>query len=190
MFESEKQWIAGRYGSKRGFIRTQWHRLLYFLGRYRKYRQINWYKVDRLVFVCKGNICRSAFAEVVAITRGLNSTSCGVDTVDGAPANERAMEAAMRKGRDLSMHQTRPITSLSIKEGDLFVVMEPWQASYIEEKIGANEKCTLLGLWCSPETPYIHDPYGKIPAHFDYCFDQIEQSISEITREIKAARDH
>ena len=163
--------------------------MLFLLGGYRKYQKIDWREVDRLVFVCKGNICRSAFAEAVAKSRGLNSISCGVETRDGLPANKGALEAAIRKGESLESHRTQKITSLSIGDGDLFVAMEPWQIRYLKESLSGKLNCTLLGLWTKPALPYIHDPYGNVPDYFDHCFSYIENSVSGITNEIRQSKE-
>ncbi len=83
-----KNWLSRNYGSRRGALKAYWYRILYFFGHYRAYCQIDWDSIDRLVFVCKGNICRSAYAEVVAKSIGIDSISCGIDTVTGLPAND------------------------------------------------------------------------------------------------------
>ena len=178
-------WIRGRYGSRHGLIQIQWHRILYYLGRYNAYRQIKWNNVERLIFVCKGNICRSPFAELVARSQGMNSISCGIATRDGLSADENAIEAATRSGINLGMHVTRTVESLAIQEGDLFVVMEPWHGSVLRRRYGSSIECTLLGLWSSPVSPYIHDPYGGASAYFDRCFEQIERSVHGINNEIQ-----
>jgi len=75
-----------------------------------------------------------------------------------------------------------------VREGDLYIAMEPWHAKSIEEKLGSKVHSTLLGLWGTPRSPYIHDPYGTMPSYFDHCFDQIEKSVSKITHEIYKAK--
>ena len=139
--------------------------------------------------MCKGNICRSAFAEAVAKSKGLTSISCGVETRDGLPANKEALEAALRKGENLESHKTKKITSVSIRDRDLFIAMEPWHASFLDETLGNKIRCTLLGVWGNPVSPYIHDPYGGTSDYFDRCFDYIEKSVSEITYEIRKAKE-
>jgi protein-tyrosine phosphatase len=183
-------WLATHYGSRRGFVLTWWHRLRYLLGGYRGYRQVDWKTVRRLVFVCKGNICRSAYAEACAHGQGVESISCGIQTVDGATANGEAVRAAGDNGMDLKEHRTRQLQSLELKKGDLLVAMEPWQAVYLESEYGGMYGCTLLGLWGSPAMPLIHDPYGATPAYFRYCFDYIESSVNEILEEIKKSERH
>ena len=128
----DDHWLARCYGSRRGFIRTYWHRLLYFLGRYRSYRKVDWQSIERLVFVCKGNICRSAYAEAVARSLGVDAISCGLDTVEDAPANKDAILTAKSLGFDLQEHKTTPIMYLVLRKTDLLVAMEPWQGEFLE----------------------------------------------------------
>ena len=180
-------WLAMNYGSRRGAIRTYKYRVLCLFGKYRKYRQINWASIDRLVFVCKGNICRSAYAEAVAHSIGIDSISCGIDTVIGAPANERAIKISAIRGFDLSKHKTTPVQSLTFKKTDLLIAMEPWQADYLLNHLPADTACTLLGLWGRPVTPHIHDPYGASPLYFDKCFKYIEKSVYEIASKVSKA---
>ncbi len=177
--------VYDRYGSRKGLLNTQIHRLKYYLGKYRHVSQVQWKDVNRLVFVCKGNICRSAYAEVVAKKLGLDSASCGVDTSSGMPANPDAVRVAELRGHDLSLHATTPIQLFDRQPGDLFVAMEPWHTERIESLCGGNTPCTLLGMWGRPERPYIHDPYGASDEYFNYCFDYIEKAVYEVTEKIK-----
>ena len=179
-----KHWINAHYGSRRGLAKFYWFKLLYLTGGFRTYRQVDWQSVHRLVFVCKGNICRSAFAEVVASSQAVESVSCGIETVDDAPADENAIQAAERRGFDLRDHRTTPIQNLSVGKNDLLVAMEPWQVKYIEQEYGRSNMCTLLGLWGSNANPYIHDPFLSAEAYFNTCFSSIEDSVDEITRKI------
>lgn len=183
-------WFAGRYGSRRGFARTCWYRIRYLMGGYRNSRQINWESVERLVFVCKGNICRSAYAEAVAQSLGVDSISCGVETRTGLPANEDAIRTAAAKGFDLSKHKTTPIQSMTLLDSDLFIVMEPWQLGYISREVGEQYRCSLLGLWGWPVNPYIHDPYGASSVYFNHCFNYIEKSVHEVARKISRSSQH
>jgi len=150
----KKSSFYDRYGSRRGFMRLYWFRSLYSLGFYRKYRNVKWENVERLVFVCKGNICRSAYAEAVANSYNLESVSCGIHTTLGKPANILAQEAALRAGRDIRKHKTTPLSSVSLRKGDLLVAMEPWQLQYLENKFGMSISSILLGLWSPAGLPF------------------------------------
>ncbi len=176
--------LKDEYGSKRGVLRRYQYNLLSLLGKYHAYRQVDWQSIDRLVFVCKGNICRSAYAEIFTKSLGIDAISCGIDTRLGCPANNTAIEVATTRGFDLSQHKTTPISELKFKETDLILAMEPWQAEYLSNNFNGSHNCSLLGLWGKPTRPYIHDPYGSSAAYFNNCFNYIENSIHEVARKI------
>jgi len=180
-----KQWLTDRYSTRRGFVVTLWHKFLYMTGRYRAYRQVDWDSVERLVFVCKGNICRSAYAEVIARSLGVEAVSCGLDTGNGLPANADAIEAAKARGVDLSRHKTTPIQLFEQKKGDLFIAMEPWQAEKLENEFGIKHNVSLLGVWADMKRPHIQDPYGASSVYFNNCFVYIEKSVSEVIKKIR-----
>ena len=181
--KNNKGWVARRYGSRRGIIETYRHNLLCYLGVYRRYRDVDWASVERLVFICKGNICRSAFAEAVARSLGKEVVSCGLDTVEDAPANEMAILTAKKFSVDLSHHKTTPITKLKLKtKTDLLIAMEPGQLEKLHSLYDDRYQCTLLGLWLKPALPYLHDPYGSSPAYFQKCFVSIESAVKMIIR--------
>jgi len=177
-------WLVDRYGSRRGYVRTFWHRIRFMAGNYRNYKQIDWRSVERLVFVCKGNICRSAYAEAVAKSLGIDSVSCGIDTRHGCSANEEAIHVAEANGFNLREHRTTQIQLLDIRDSDLLVAMEPGQAEYICREYGEKYSCSLLGLWGQPVTPHIEDPYGASRVYFNHCFNYIEKSVHEVASKI------
>lgn len=179
------RWLARHYGSRRGFIRTYWHRLRYYLGLYRQYRDVDWQSIERLVFVCKGNICRSAYAEAVAKSLGVDAISCGLDTIEGTSANRGAMLMAKRLGFDLENHKTMPVMYLIIKKTDLIVTMEPWQCEFLDQHLIRGHYSTLLGLWGPTIQPHIQDPYGSSTDYFEKCFTYIEKSVNELAKKIK-----
>lgn len=86
------------YGGKRPFlfhlitsVQTQlppWNRL----------RRPEWHRVERFVFVCNGNICRSPYAAAKAASLGLRSASAGLATKNGCPASEAARKHALWRG--------------------------------------------------------------------------------------------
>ena len=182
------RWLGERYGSRRGFVLTYWHRLLYLLGRYRKYRRIDWSAVDRVVFVCKRDVCRSAFAEAVARSLGVESISCGISTIVAAPVDVDAVRTTRELGYDLEGHETMPIMYLILKKTDLLVVMEPWQANFLARHLYRDHHYTMLGLWLRLVSPYVPDPYGLSPSYFRTCFTYIEKSVNEIATELKKSR--
>ena len=181
------RWLEENYGSRRGCVRTYWCRIRFFMGGYRSYRKVDWVSVERLVFVCKGNICRSAYAEAVARSLGIDAISCGVNTRLNFPANDDAIQAAQVKGIDLSEHRTIPIQSLALRETDLLLVMEPWHLECIAQEYGNKYRSTLLGLWGCPVSPHIQDPYGASSVYFNHCFNYIEKTVHEVAKKVSKA---
>lgn len=179
------RWILSHYGSRRGLVLTLWHRFLYKFGTYREYAQVDWKSIERLVFVCKGNICRSAYAEAVARSLGVNAISCGLDTIEDASANTCAIKAAKQLGIDLKGHVTSPIMYQILKKTDLLIAMEPWQVEFLQKNLSRKHSCTLLGLWSKPVQPHIQDPYGASSEYFERCFTCIERSVYVLSKKIK-----
>ena len=177
-------WFNARYGSRKGFVESQRHQLLYYLGRYRQY-EVPWEEVRRLVFVCTGNICRSAFSEAVAKSLGVDAISVGVHAIEGASADAHASRIAQEMGYSLADHRTTPVMYPLFRNTDLLVAMEPWQAQLVQENLARKHHTTLLGLWGEPLRPYIHDPFMHSDEYFRHCFDYIEKCVQAITAKIR-----
>lgn len=179
LMKSPLEVIKNNYGSKKGAIKYLHYRTKYFLGAYGRQVHIEWDKVTRLIFICKGNICRSPFAEVFARNLHVDTLSFGVETRGGDVANQRAMEIAREYGVDLSLHKTKKIEEYDAQSGDLIVAMEPSHIEMYDNKmmnVEGSQK-TLLGLWGGVPNPYIHDPYNANDAYFRACFILIINSI-------------
>lgn len=177
--------FINQYGTRRGVVRTYGHKIKNIFGAYNKYKKIDWGQVDRLVFVCKGNICRSAYAEAVARSLNIKTISCGINADTDGAADPDAIKIAASRGFDLTHHKTTPLTSASLEEADLILVMEPWQAETLSANLNKKYQVTLLGLWSYPQRPHIQDPYGRNEIYFNNCFKYIEKSVYEITKKIK-----
>ena len=165
--------VARRFGTMRGLIRLalSWPELA--LGR-AGIVEADPDRVRRLVFVCQGNICRSAFAEAIARNQGLNAISFGLSTGAGLPAHPPAVAAARALGVDLSAHRTQGIADYAPVPGDLLLAMETRQL----RQIGiAGVPRTLLGLHARPPLPHLHDPFGLDPAYMETCLKRIAAAV-------------
>lgn len=176
------------YGSKHGVLGYYKARAAMALGIYRRYRNIDFSAVRRLVFVCKGNICRSAFAHSYyangyARELGVTCISAGIDTRVGDGANERVSALALTRSLDMSAHRTSRLDQQQFGAGDLLIGMEPWHlAPMLAAANGAQ--VTLLGLWHQPYRPYLHDPFNTCPEYLETCIDYIEQCVQQIVRRL------
>ena len=147
---------------------------------------MRWAEVTRLVFVCRGNICRSAYAEYWAKAQGLPAVSIGVDTGKGHRADAMAAKVARDRDVFIEEHRTTPIGDFEAREGDLFLAMEPWQVAVLAGQKGwtAEHQITLLGLWIDGHGAVIFDPFGQEEEAFMSCFSLIEAGILTVKQHI------
>jgi len=151
-----------------------------------RYRHLDPARVRRLHFVCKGNICRSAYAEHRARQWGLDATSSGVEAGLAVPADASAKRNALARGVCLDAHSTRPLSSAPIDPGDLLVAMEPWHAGAARRRVrAAGAQITLLGIWHFTGSRIIPDPYGMPDEAFQACFAQIDDSLRRLAAALR-----
>jgi protein-tyrosine-phosphatase len=179
------QGVADRYGSKRGFARYMRYRIEMMLGRFDRQRNIDLGRVERLIFICSGNICRSPFGESYARAKGLEAASFGLHCPDGDPADPRAISFAGSQGLDLSTHLTRNISGYEPAENDLILVMEPRHLDELGELARQKQwpqrlQYSILPLFRSRPSAYLHDPYNTSPAFFDLCERQVMEAVDGI----------
>src|SRR5262245_31413506 len=131
---------------------------------------------DRIVVMCRGNVCRSPVAASILQTTlgelGITVTSAGLSTFRGAIPNV-AQSAATRNGHSLDGHTPHRATHLELGEASLVVVMEESHAQTVHDYYGIpNRQIILLGD-CDPEpvdTRDIRDPMGSSDDAFDECY--------------------
>ena len=169
------------YGGKRGIIEHVWARALYALGAYGNVSDIEWPNVKRLVFVCKGNICRSPYASFRARSLGVSAVSYGLGAAEGAPADPIAQKNALLRGVDLSAHRSEGMDSTRLADGDWVMVFEPAQLAEVRRRFDDQTPAALLGIWSRPSRPHIQDPYGRSDRYFQQCFSVIDENIAELT---------
>lgn len=175
------------YGGRRAYVAHLCARASHALGAYRSAQVIKWGAVDRMVFVCHGNICRSPYASARARAIGACATSFGIEAVDGAKANEDAARNALSRGIDLKDHQSARLRATLILPGDLVVLFEPEHLLRMtQQSISAAAGITLLGLWTRPVRPHIQDPYGRSDQYFQQCFAVIDRNIHDLVTRLSA----
>ena len=132
------------------------------------------------VFVCRGNINRSAFAAEVARTLGAHVTSFGMAATPGAPASRPAIAQAQRLGHDLTKHHAMHFSSYAYAEDDLVVVMEVRHAYELVAFGVPRNAIALLGYWATPRRIHIHDPQQLAEEYFATCFTVIESAVRRL----------
>lgn len=168
------------YGGRRGLLEHVRARTLYALGAYRRATEFEWATVQRLAFVCKGNICRSPYACARARSLGVQAVSFGLDAADGAPADPAALRNALLRGVDLSGHRSAKLESARLADRDLVIVFEPKQIAEVRLRIGHRTPTELLGICSHPVRPHIQDPYGMSDRYFQQCLSVIDANIATL----------
>jgi protein-tyrosine phosphatase len=178
-----------RYGGRRAYLHHLAARALSLAGTYRSLTEIDWRAVDRLVFVCKGNICRSPYGAARARLLGVDAVSFGLEAIDGALADPDASRNARQRVLDLSAHRSLRLDEAHLLSGDLLLVFEPRQLRAVRERCGARPALTLAGLWARPSRPYVSDPYGRSDLYFQECFAVIDASVAALVARMKVAKN-
>jgi protein-tyrosine phosphatase len=155
------------------------------LGDPRVTDDVDWSRVKRLVFLCRGNVCRSPFAESVARQCGVPAVSRGLTTRPGTRVNPIASRVALEMGVDMTEHTSQSYDPAKLQHGDLRLCMEP--AHLAEAAAGTDPKdiqLALLGLQLrSSKLPYIADPYGTSDAYHRRCFGVIRTAVQLVCSE-------
>lgn len=148
--------------------------------------------IKSITFLCKGNICRSVFAEY-HLRKTLSSpiikiNSAGLNTTDGYSADKNAIKVAKTFTIDISSHRTRSAYKELLENSDLIFVMEPWQL--IEAyKTSKNIKHKTFLLSClirnNLNSWSIEDPFDKDDTHFKECFNNISKANEVLYNIIK-----
>ena len=182
--------IRRKFGTFRGLVRLSLAYLEFAAGRLAPFGPHRRGPVQRLVFVCQGNICRSAYGATLATELGLPTASLGLETTTGAPSPPEAVASGRRQGVELADHRAIDWTDFGIQPGDLFLVMEIRQAHEVRRRIGnrTDVLISLLGMWCSPAVPHLHDPFTLSDAYFDTCFIRIREAVENINRSMPLPR--
>jgi protein-tyrosine-phosphatase/predicted ATP-grasp superfamily ATP-dependent carboligase len=137
-----------------------------------------------ILFVCKGNICRSPFAEFYAVAilgSSKEVVSAGYLPPFGRPSPELAVDASRDYGVDLLRHQSRPIDKIMLDKADvIFVFDHENRQAVVTLMPSIKEKVYYLGLLKSGGSVIINDPYSGDLEDFKTTYSLISSCILKI----------
>ena len=187
VFNRPRRWVAHRYKGWRALARTIIAWLMYRLAFYKDYSHVDWQRVERIIFVCEGNICRSPYAEYKTKSLGVIARSCGLSANGTASADHNAVRVALERGIDLTTHVSCNVIDMKFLETDLILVMQPEQTQFLDTAaMKSGAQVALLGIVGGGSRPYITDPYGADLIFFRKCFDWIDEAVGNAVIESKA----
>jgi protein-tyrosine phosphatase len=138
--------------------------------------------VQSVLFVCKGNICRSPLAEVYFRSlvekegRQVTVRSAGLETTPGKPAHAKAKAVALEYRLSLDEHATTQVHEELLDQSDLIIVMEIVQKDRVQRLYPRSKgKVVLLGRFDSAGSLEIADPYSGTSEDFQSCFQQMSR---------------
>ncbi len=142
----------------------------------------------QILFVCYGNINRSALADRYFAKRAagmpIASLSAGFHAQSGRPADPNMVEIAREQGVDLESLRSRRIDHALINDSDLIFVMEKQHYDRIAKDYPAAASKTFL---LDPRGE-IDDPYGKSTALYQKCHKEVTASIDNLAALLTQAK--
>lgn len=179
--------IRDSYGSYRNYLRHLWAQAANAAGHHRTFNNLDWTRIDRFVFVCKGNVCRSPYAQAKCRQLGVAAASFGLQTSGEVPANPAAIRVARSRGVDLTEHRSKQFNNDQLRTGDLIVGFETAHLAEIAQRLtNPRAQVTLLGLWSVPnQRAFVADPFGKSDQYFQTCFSIIDAATQSLCERVQ-----
>lgn len=147
----------------------------------------------KIVFVCTGNACRSAAAEVVLKKmiadngiEGIKVASCGTKVPDGLAREEIMCRIAAERGYAMG-DMAVPATEKILNDADMVIVMTQHHRDQITRilKYENWDRIILFNDYCFGDKNDLPDPHFQTEHVYRTCFDTIERGCKEIINKLK-----
>lgn len=149
--------------------------------------------MERILFVCTGNTCRSVAAENMLkkwserYKLRLEVCSAGIFAISSIPVPHYILELLKKEGVSEIDHKTTYLTEEQIKEASLILVMESFHKQRILDLFPETKnKVYLLKEYVGEtENLDILDPFGGSREGYETCFSQIKGCITKLVEILK-----
>lgn len=137
---------------------------------------------QRILIVCRGNICRSPMAEAVmrhhaaSLAMKLEVVSAGLAAVAGSPIDPAAERTLTAHGLSARSHLAKQLDRDDIEHADLVLAMEQRHVDALFALSPALRGRTfLLSHW--QDGTDIRDPFRRAQDAFENVYDRIESAM-------------
>lgn len=141
--------------------------------------------MNRILFVCTGNTCRSPMAQAVLKSKKIPDVevkSAGVFAADGSAASVNA-EKVLTENEINFVHKS---TQLSVKEVEWATIILTMTASHKDAVLSffpqAAKKTFTLSEFAGDSVQDIADPYGGSIELYRAAFAEIKEAIDKAAR--------
>lgn len=145
----------------------------------------------KILFLCYGNICRSPLAAALAEKRlsGITIDSAGFHEQTGRSCPQKILRIGGSLGIDLSFHRSARVTRDQLANADLVIAMDLENFNRLRQEFsGMADRTTLLGLFGTPETLNIADPYLADEAATSRICEQVRQGVENLASWVGEAK--
>ena len=176
LVELKKLWAEGIRILQLRVLSQPRIRTVYTLHTRRRFR-----KAKTILFICKGNICRSPFAEYYGrrvFTKDKEVISAGYLPYPGRPSPPEALVAAQTFGINLAAHRSRVVDACLLRKADIiFTFDEENRLALLREYPAVRYKIVRLGLLVNRRENIISDPYSGSEKQFIETYKIIRRAI-------------
>ncbi len=159
-------------------------------GRFLRSSPLGNKKVSKIIFVCKGNVCRSAFAEhrlkYLLGHDKVHIDSCGLDVNQGSYPPHDSVTVAAEFSCKVALRRAKGLVECDIDGADLILAMEYWQYKRLIQ-LYPEKQANILLLRSAASFPYclfcnIADPYGWGEKEFRKAYRLVDRALVKIMR--------
>ena len=146
-------------------------------------------RARHVLFVCKGNICRSPFADILVrnlLPDATEVASAGYYPRDGRCCPENAVLAAQEFDVDLSQHRSRLLHRRDIDRADVVLLFdEQNRTRLLQDYPFASAKLHLLGIVLPKGSYLIEDPFSGSQAVFHETYARITEAVTSLFSQVR-----
>ena len=146
---------------------------------------------EKVVFLCYGNICRSPLAAALAEQRlsGVSIDSAGFHDQTGRSCPQKILRIGSSYGINLSNHRSERVKRDQLANSDLVIAMDLENLNRVRREFPEiADRTTLLGLFGTPETLAIADPYLTDEAATNRICEQVRVGIEGLASWVAKAK--